>query len=43
VTVVGVDGHIWLYPVVYGVIETEFTKSWSWFIPNLKHVIGHPT
>ena len=35
-----VDGHNWMYPVVFGVINSETNENWVWFMERLKDAIG---
>nr|XP_043633677.1 uncharacterized protein LOC122604879 [Erigeron canadensis] len=37
-----VDGNNSIFPVAYGVLESENTKSWTWFLELLKKAIGVP-
>jgi len=37
-----VDGHNWLFPVAFGVLEVESEESWTWFLQKLHDVIGSP-
>ncbi|CAH1421024.1 unnamed protein product [Lactuca virosa] len=37
-----IDGNNGMFPVAYGVLEAENTKSWTWFLTSLKKAIGTP-
>ena len=37
-----VDAHNFVFPVAYGVLETESEESWTWFLQNLRRAISHP-
>ncbi|KAM0871570.1 hypothetical protein ACQ4PT_039311 [Festuca glaucescens] len=37
-----VDGHNFVFPVAYGVLEAESEESWTWFLQNLRRAIAHP-
>jgi len=41
-TACAVDGHSWMYPVVFGVMDSETNENWTWFMQMLKEVIGSP-
>ena len=36
------DACNWIFPVAFGVLESENIESWTWFFQNLKNLIGHP-
>nr|XP_043633613.1 uncharacterized protein LOC122604814 [Erigeron canadensis] len=38
----GIDGNNSIFPIAYGVLESENTKSWTWFLESLKKAIGTP-
>nr|XP_043623589.1 uncharacterized protein LOC122595313 [Erigeron canadensis] len=37
-----IDGNNSIFPVAYGVLESENTKSWTWFLELLERAIGTP-
>lgn len=41
-TACAIDGLNWMFPVVYGVIESESTEGWEWFMERLKEAIRIP-
>lgn len=36
------DGNNWMYPVAWGIFDTELTEIWTWFIRHLEKTIDHP-
>uniref|UniRef100_A0ACD5UNB4 Uncharacterized protein n=1 Tax=Avena sativa TaxID=4498 RepID=A0ACD5UNB4_AVESA len=38
-----IDGHNWMYPVSFGVFDSETNDNWTWFMQLLKHAIGSPS
>jgi hypothetical protein len=39
---VTVDGHNWMYPITFGVMDSETNKNWIWFMQRLREAIGSP-
>ena len=37
-----IDGHSWMYPVCFGVFDSETNENWIWFMQNLREAIGSP-
>jgi hypothetical protein len=37
-----VDAHNWMYPVAFGVMDSETNENWSWFMEKLRAAIGTP-
>jgi hypothetical protein len=37
-----VDGHNWMYPVCFGVFDSETNENWIWFMQLLRQAIGSP-
>lgn len=37
-----VDGHNWIYPVAFGVMDSESGDNWIWFMQRLRDAIGIP-
>jgi hypothetical protein len=40
--VVVVDGHNWMYPIAFGVMDSETNENWIWFMQRLREAIGSP-
>lgn len=41
-TACAVDGHNWMYPVAFGVMDSETNDNWIWFMQRLREAIGSP-
>ncbi|KAI3707878.1 hypothetical protein L2E82_36777 [Cichorium intybus] len=39
---ISIDGNHGMFPVAYGVLESENTNSWTWFLKSLEKAIGTP-
>jgi hypothetical protein len=35
------DGHNWMYPIVFGFMESESKDNWVWFMTQLRRAIGN--
>ncbi|XP_041995668.1 uncharacterized protein LOC121745779 [Salvia splendens] len=36
------DGHNWIFPLAFGLFESETNEEWIWFMEQLKRAIGSP-
>ncbi|WVZ87823.1 hypothetical protein U9M48_034399 [Paspalum notatum var. saurae] len=41
-TASAVDGHNWLFPVCFGVFDSETNENWIWFMNQVRQAIGCP-
>ncbi|GJX47308.1 mutator type transposase [Tanacetum coccineum] len=41
-TAVGIDPNNGIYPLAYGIVETESRESWTWFLEHLKDDLDLP-
>jgi hypothetical protein len=39
-SVTDIDGHNWMYPVAFGLIQSEPEYNWVWFMKQLRRAIG---
>jgi hypothetical protein len=39
---IAVDAHNWMYPVAFGVMDSETNENWSWLMEKLRAAIGTP-
>jgi hypothetical protein len=37
-----VDGHNWMYPIAFGVMDSKTNENWIWFMQRLREAIGSP-
>ncbi|XP_047948887.1 uncharacterized protein LOC125194687 [Salvia hispanica] len=37
-----IDGHNWMFPVAFGLFESETNEDWIWFMEQLRRAIGSP-
>ncbi|KAL3642159.1 hypothetical protein CASFOL_012974 [Castilleja foliolosa] len=35
------DGNKQLYPIAFGIVDSENNESWNWFLSKLHEIIGH--
>ena len=36
----GLDGHNWMFPVAFGLFDSETKENWVWFMEQLRKAIG---
>ena len=37
------DGHNWMYPIAFGLFQSETVDNWNWFMTQMKKVVGDMT
>lgn len=40
--IVALDGHNWMFPLVFGLIDGETRDNWTWFMNQLNRAISDP-